>query len=401
MTLFEKLKAVNTESGESCVKLKELLQTSEGNLVKQFIDAEASLKSSVRDQQKELKTHIHMEWTEELHVLVHNSINKALKTVKIPKTAGVQMEEIELDETKNVPPTERQVDCAKMDVISQSANKKFWHYTDEIWIEHFSGQMFFFTPERRRGKTFYTKSCFNRRRGEVCLLQNRLYCNLHNNGLLQSLLSGEKCFCLPISNTQKCTPLSLHGWADDTFSSLAWFEDSSQVKFTPVSNGELTLPEKPRRLGHHVEISSFTHSENKVTIWDRKENLRMDISNLQHGLSSVDNMKMTDNKTLFLLDYRLHLAVKFQFDLGTEPHRKFSLEKVLKISPFSTAPLKLMTVICGKLLAFSNYEEVYSADMPTWKLQKTRNSESKNKSLEFAFVGINNFRTKNLTRLGK
>ena len=192
-------------------------------------------------------------------------------------------------------------------------------------------------------------------------------------------------FCLPISNTQKCTPLSLHGWADNTLSCLAWFEDFLELKFTPVSNGELTLPEKPRLQGNNAEIHSFHHSENKVTIWDRKENLRMDILNLQHGLSSVDNMKVTDKKTLFLLDYKLHLAVKFQFDLVTEPPRKLSLEKVLKISPFSTDPLKLMTVICGKLLAYSNYEEVYSTVMPTWKLPKTRNSESKNNSFEFAF----------------
>ena len=57
--------------------------------------------------------------------------------------------------------------------------------------------------------------------------------------------------------------------------------------------GELTVPEKPRQLGHHSQISSFTHSENKVTFWDRKKNLRMDISNVPHGLSSVYNMKLT------------------------------------------------------------------------------------------------------------
>ena len=52
MTLFEQLKAVNAESVVSYNKLKELLPTSEGNLLKQFIDAEAALKSSAGDQQK-------------------------------------------------------------------------------------------------------------------------------------------------------------------------------------------------------------------------------------------------------------------------------------------------------------------------------------------------------------
>ena len=134
VTLFEKLKSVNAESGVSCVKLKELLQTSEGNLVKQFIDAEASLKTSTGDQQKELKMHIHMEWTEELLVLVHNSINQALKTVKIPKIARVQMKELEINETKKVPRTERKVTCGKIKIKSQARNKMlFGWYTDELF----------------------------------------------------------------------------------------------------------------------------------------------------------------------------------------------------------------------------------------------------------------------------
>ena len=366
VALFENLKSVNAESGESCVKLKELLQTSEGNLVKQFTDAEASLKFSAGDQKNELKMHIHMEWTEELHILIHNSINQALKSVKIPGIARVQMEELELDEAKNVPGIERQIECAKMDVISQAENELSGWYTDELFGLNVSqNQCSFFllteTDEKPSVERIVLTDVnvkyvfFKIGYIAICTTMDsfKVYCPERN------------VFVYEFKVDKNCIPLQINSWEDNTFSSLAWFEDSLQVKFTPVSNGELTLAEKPRLLGQNVEIFSFTHSENKVTIWDRKKNLRMDISNLQHGLSSVDNMKVTDKKTLFLLDYRLHLAVKFHFDLGTEPPRKFSLEKVLKISPFSTDPLKLMTVICGKLLAFSNYEEVYSADIPT------------------------------------
>ena len=124
---------MNAESGVSCVKLKELLQTSEGNLVKQLIDTETTLKSSARDQHGELKMDIHIEWTKELSFLYHNSINQALKTVKIPKIARLQMEELELDEAKNVTRKERHIERTKMAVISQAVYKLSGRYTNEIF----------------------------------------------------------------------------------------------------------------------------------------------------------------------------------------------------------------------------------------------------------------------------
>ena len=127
------------------------------------------------------------------------------------------------------------IECTKMDVISQASGLQIVRVVHEwnIWTEYLTKQMFFFPANRSKRKTFGRKDCFDRRKAEVCLLQNRLFCNLHVNGLLWSLLSEGKCYFYQFQLDKNWISLQLASWADDTFSSLAWFEDSLQVKFTP------------------------------------------------------------------------------------------------------------------------------------------------------------------------
>ena len=363
--VLEELQAVIAETDAINCMLKELLQISEGNLVKSFTAIQDKLETLVPDEIEQLKSHTYLQWTEDLEVLIQQSIINVLKEVRIPAIKNIQIEELELDLMKNIPRTGRQVGCARMDVISQEEKKIVWKYTDDLFGLNISQDKCSFSLLKEdNGKPSIQNIVLTDvevkyvffKVGYVAIctsMDTKVYCLDRN------------VFVYEFQIDKNCIPLQLYSWRDDTFSSLAWFEDSLRVKFTSNHYGELTLPEKPRLLGHYVEINSFTHSDNKVTIWHRKKNLRMNISSLQHGLPSVDNMKMTDEKTLFLFDHRLQLAVTFQFDLRTEPPRKFSLEKVLKITPFSTDPPKLMTVICGKIIACSSYEAMYSADLPT------------------------------------
>ena len=359
------LHAVIAESDKKHLQLRELLQMSDGNLVKCFYSSRAEFKKLIKDQAAHLMSHTYLQWTEDLSVVIANSIQEMLNTIQIPAIESIQMEEIELCETSNFPRKECQVECEKMEVKSQARNECFGMYVDELFGLNISKDKCSLSilKEEDRGPSIQKVVCRNvevkhifSKVGYIAICTNR--------GSFTVYCLNRKVFVYQFQTDKNCLPLSLHIWTDGTFSCLAWLSESSQVKSTPKYNQTLTLPEQPKLIGHFIDICSFVHSKSKVTIWNTKEDTRMELSNLQHGLSSVDNMKLTDKKTLFLFDYRLQLVVKFEFDLDVKAPRKCTLVKAQKISPFSTDPLKLMTVICGKIVACSNYEKMYSAERP-------------------------------------
>ena len=161
-----------------------------------------------------------------------------------------------------------------------------------------------------------------------------------------------------------CIPLTIEPLADNKFACLEWYKARSMLKFTdketlqqPMTS--FTLPENPKQVQRASNLYAFLALQNTVKLWNRNTDLRLDISQLHHGLHSVDNMKLPDENTIFLINYKRLLVVKFKFTLASWPSHKCSLEKISKITPFSNDPPKLITVIDDRIVTCSNSDEIY------------------------------------------
>ena len=157
--------------------------------------------------------------------------------------------------------------------------------------------------------------------------------------------------------------LLLQVWTSKTFSFLLWSKENSHVQYQNRSE-TLYLPEQPRKISHFIDVLAFLHSGDTITIWKQTVNVRLDISNVQHGLSLIDKLKLADQKTLFLFDFRLNVIVKFQFDVSSEASVSCSLQMVFKLSSFVESPLKFVTVMGQTIVAQSEFDEWYSAALP-------------------------------------
>ena len=369
---FEQLESVNKESNEKNIQLKQLLQMSAGNMVKFFIASQAEFENATKDQQEHLRSHTFLQWTEDLDALIASSIEKMLETIKMPAIENIQMEELKLVTTVKLPRTEKQIKCAEVNILQQSGNNAFWSYTDELFGLKISQDKCSFSLLTGKNKNLSIQNFVLtdvQAKHIFATADFVAICTTTDTVIIYGLQENK--FIQQFKLDKKCIPLSIISRQNGAIACLAWFSQSSSLKFTPKTNEELRLPAKPRLMSHFPGIYSFVYFPNQVKLWKRGGNLQMDISKLQHGLSSVDNMKLADSNTVFLFDYKLHWVVKFTFALEPESPRNCSIEKVLKISMSTINPTKLITVICGKIIACSSNENMHSADLPHWKFQQS------------------------------
>lgn len=108
---------------------------------------------------------------------------------------------------------------------------------------------------------------------------------------------------------------------------------------------------------------AFGQPDGTVIIWDSKKNVDLCISKLQHGLSSIGNITLEDEKTLFLFDYKLNLVVKFCLYLVPDLDRTCNVKKVFKISDFPDEPPDFITVSRNMLIANYYSDGVHSAKL--------------------------------------
>ena len=137
----------------------------------------------------------------------------------------------------------------------------------------------------------------------------------------------KKAFVYQFNLEQNCVPLALFcPWTNNTFSCFVWNSETHPVTSSNLS-GCLPLSEEPKLVEQYVNVYSFVHPDNTVTIWNPSQKVVLHISKLQHGLMSVDNATLHDEKTLFLFDYKLHLVVKFQIDASSKAQQNVTWKK--------------------------------------------------------------------------
>ena len=183
----------------------------------------------------------------------------------------------------------------------------------------------------------------------------------------------EEAFVSKFQLKEHCNPLLLVR-EDEIFSCLVWNNLSSEIELpnsmTNYKFGSLftQLLERPKIVDLYQNLVSMIDSQQNVTLWFDFP-FQVLITKLHHGLSSVDNIKLANENTLFLFDYRLLRVVEFETDFEGILFPKTSLKRVFQIAPFVEDPIKLVTVV-GKdnsdsqlLLGYADPDEIYALEI--------------------------------------
>ena len=303
-----------------------------------------------------------MKWTIDIETVIINSIKSSLKEVKLSRLEETEMIPVPLA-VGNVPTQNHEADCKEMEVITPATSFD-GTYADETFDQNIEGNECRIsilkcidqkaTLQKHVLKSVIAKFLFFKL-GFVAI------CLESNIVKVYSLF--EYSFVYQFEAPATDVPISLLSWQNDTFSFLLWSKNRSQV-ICQNRRKFLHLTEQPKLVSDFVDVWAFAHTGDTITIWEEKENVRLDITNVQHGLSVIDKLKLTNDKTLFLFDYRLNVMVKFHFDVSSETSVSCSLQTVFKLSSLAEIPLKFVTVMGKTIVAESESDEWYSAELP-------------------------------------
>ena len=361
--LLENIKSSNSKSDEQLTQMKELLKNSEGFLVKSFIEAEYNFAQSIKEREKQLETHTYMRWTIDIETMVKNSIKTAMKEYTLS-----QLEEREifplLLAVVILPTAEYEIDCKEIEVTASYDTVDFDHVNEIFDVNIGQDECRFLILKHINHALTVQKIVLKRVHAKFIVFRLGFLAICLKSNIVYVYSLSEKRFVYQFEVSATDVPLSLNRWIDLTFSFLLWSNERSQVQIQGRSD-TLYLSEQPTQISRSLNVLAFLHSGDIITIWDRNANVRLDISNVQHGLSSIDNLKLTDSKTLFLFDYRLKVIVKFQFDVSSEASVSCSLQTVFKLTSFVDILPTFVTVV-GKTIVGrqSESDDWYSAELP-------------------------------------
>ena len=364
------LKSSVRVSEDNDVQLKQLLQMSDSSFVKKYLNLEKHFDSSITDQQKHLTNHVYLKWTLDMETMLKEVTEKVLGCLRIPIIESIQIEAYHLV-PKKLQTTEISVSCQRMEVTGKAKVSIFsWSNTDEILETKRIGnklQCLILEKSLSLGpktefsgtKTVFFNDCV----AEKVLFRLGYFAICCKNGLVFVFSLKQDQFVYHLNLEPNCVPLAFALWDDSTFSCLVWDTDASRLEFSRKSDGlgVLQLAEKPTSVKQCENVYAFVQPEQTIVIWHSKINVDLKISRLQHGLSSIDNMVLEDEQILFLLDYKLHLIVKFH--VASTFSRECSIQKVMKIDDFSKSPTKFMTVARNTILARCESGETYSVEI--------------------------------------
>ena len=314
------MKDVTERGNESLGQLKEILRMSDGEGISKFADRELELVISV-DELKELAgSHAYLSWND-MKAIVEKSVQSAIRSFRVPVLKNMPIKEL-LMKPKIVEEKNKDLDCGGRISIVERVR------TENRWLDDFTFQMG--SDDRFTFLTLTEIRIIASLRGLVTSvfketrMMNFRFCNcdaksvfvekgfmaIRETSIIVKILQLEAdAFVCHIKIKEQLVPLEFclvwdkafePSQANVEFTFLVWNLEEKQVELTDSDGKQevlLVLPDQPKVTAHFENSYAFLDSQNSVNIFNRKSLLKLRISNVQHGLSSVNNIKFTNPQT--------------------------------------------------------------------------------------------------------
>ena len=367
----EKIQELAEKIDAKDMYFRDLLLKSEGEIIRCFLESMDQFENLLNEnEQKDFENHIFTQWSDSLEFLIQDFVGKVVNSLLIPEIGLVKMSKIDLKLDEKIGRGYQTIDCQLMKVTRERDQLVTRVWTDEIVKSKVDGKNFECTLilEKKQSHQIETFRLLGGFVQNVFFYSGYLALFTADNIMFVYCLR-KKAFVYRLSLALNYRPLALFAHSDKRFSCLTSAGEKPNITVLISSGFEsavLTkLTEEPKLVELFEHTFLFVLQTNSLVIYNAKANIQVDVSNLHHGLSSIDKIKLAGRKTLFLFDYKMLLAAKFSFNVDSEATRSFTLEKVFKISKFSKHPVTHMTVGTGVFIAYSDSSQVYSEKITT------------------------------------
>ena len=174
-----------------------------------------------------------------------------------------------------------------------------------------------------------------------------------------------------ISLKANCDALDIIPWQNGTFSCLLWNRSTSEVQFSDMNSDLFCMPakEKPALAEQFEEFCCLAFTDSRVVVWDTDKDRQIEISKLQHSLSTSDRMKLVNEGTLYLFDYKLLLLEEISFEFPEHSLlNKCSVQRVIEISSLTVNSIKHMIVMDRRIFAYADGEIYKTSLNDVWNI---------------------------------
>ena len=363
---FQQLEEIVAIGDASCIELKQLLQMSDGTCISSFTKYEESFLESVQKQKVQLEQHHRLKRKRSLHSLVTDSVKNVVERFKLPVVESFAISPIDLTrknveytetffkapdnefEDKDFPMKKRPPDYnyAVFSFRCDGGTQKFHvlNVTDDAWIVETV------VVDGWKVKEVSQKSGF------------LALCSEENTVFVYSL--QERIFVFKYSLDFAFSHFNLLKWGDGHYSSCVWNSANKQIDSKPRPSliRSLDCPIRPKMTESCRNMFSVVLQTNDIIIFSQSNGSQVHLSQIEHGLSCIDNVKFENQNKIFLFDYRLLLVVSFKMNLESGKSEECSVEEVLKVSLPCDEPIEFMSVMKDNLIAYVN-GEAYAAKL--------------------------------------
>ena len=360
-TCCDAICAVSNVADEMVLQLREILQMCDGRCIKTYHENIELFDAALNMQNVEFETHVSLRWDPSLDDYITHAVDhvlnqlreptgfrrvfEAYKLSKLPTTKDKQFITLsEIFPEKNFKAAPGFTSCSEVFNITCTADKV-----------HLSVLM---SKADVRGKAFNDNwnafnYCFDMNGVQSVFRSGCYLVFFKKEGFLSvfNLQSGKFTGCRKIK--ENIEPIKF----EHAGSSVVWDSSKSQIELSKDDSEHEILPcsTRPSVYASFGNVHAFVNGDKKLTVYNIKTKLKIEVFPIHHGLSRIDNLSFPESEErLVLFDYTKKVSLTSLVILADFNSRSWSIEKLCKYEIPTEEPLTHFCAIANKVFAITS-----------------------------------------------
>ena len=288
--------AIGDRVDSNITTLRSMLTMSDGVFVSQFLNSQRSFDSSIQEQEREIESHGNAKWCRTLDSIINDCINDVVATWNLPAYERRPFRKLTFKGTKTVY-LPSQWETFVYDLTSTKNQVSFLYFSQ--------------SKDVSISKRWCCSALGNQR--FLCKSGNAVaLIDDENNCMSFYDVEATKLFGEPRKFSKT---LKILGVVDEYNPILVrkrfffWNETSSYLHskpyslYKPVEEWKIPCDSKPKLLKFKDDVLLFVQDDNKVTIYDSKTQLNVQVIPRHHGMSQIDDVVICSRTSALFLDY--------------------------------------------------------------------------------------------------
>ena len=316
----DSIHAISDRVDSNITTLRSMLTMSDGVFVSQFVESKSCLDSSIREQEREIDYHGNATWCRTLDSIINDCINDAVATWNSPPYEKRLLRKLQFKRTAFVH-LPSQWENFVYDLTSTETEISFSYFSKsegasmlKRWRCHHSGSQRFLCKSRHL----------------VALIDDEDLCvSLYD---LKATQMPKK--SLQFSKNLKILGMFTAFYSEHTF--FCWNETSSSLILETEQSGNrwadwmMPCDSQPKLFKFMDDVLLFVQDDNKVTIYDSKTQLNVQVLQRHHGMSQIDDVVLSSHTSALFLDCGKRTVLVCGFTLSHSSTLNWQIQEIYR-----------------------------------------------------------------------